>query len=396
MITKNIEIESSVKKAFEHIMKTEIGQDETIPDDLLQMIHQSLSTEQNGRNIEIPLYDQSHQANVCVICDRFITGAADLNWIKKNTLLQHKTRLTIPGINSELQKCYQVSDPDLHELLLSPRARLKKNREYLCCTQCERALQNDRLDKNLTKYAIANNFAIGTLPQQLSGLLTDVTSPLLSPVRPFAYMMSYSGGAHKSTAGTFTFFNQSVEKNIGTFHFPSNTTGNNTVFVVLSGNFTPAQRNIVKTRCSIYVREFNSTFSWLRTNNPIFGKMESVKNCPTLVILEDDAGIDEESEDPNVENHVDIQYWFPNNENPTCSNSVFHSQSDLVDALLNCKEPTLIFTLKNYQPYYKLTLSLVFPTHFPFEECLKHYVNISLPMFQYSDIILVISHMYFR
>ena len=51
MITKNIEIENSVKKAFEHFMKTKIGQDETIPDDLLQVIHQSISTEQNGRNI---------------------------------------------------------------------------------------------------------------------------------------------------------------------------------------------------------------------------------------------------------------------------------------------------------------------------------------------------------
>jgi hypothetical protein len=37
--------------------------------------------------------------------------------------------------------------------------------------------------------------------------------------------------------------------------------------------------------------------------------MESVENCPTLIILEDDdAGIDEESEDSNIENHVDIQY----------------------------------------------------------------------------------------
>jgi hypothetical protein len=58
-----------------------------------------------------------------------------------------------------------------------------------------------------------------------------------------------------------------------------------------------------------------------------------------------------------------------------------------------------------------LTLPLVFPTHFPFgsggieeerrthvsiEECLKHYLNISLPMFQHSNIILVISHIYFR
>ena len=47
--------------------------------------------------------------------------------------------------------------------------------------------------------------------------------------------------------------------------------------------------------------------------------MESSENCPTPTILEDDAGIDEESEDPNVKNHVDIQYWFPNNGDPTCS-----------------------------------------------------------------------------
>ncbi len=66
---------------------------ETISDDILQVIHRSNSNEQNGRNSEIPLYDQLHQANVCIICDRFITGTADLNWIKKNTLIQHKARL---------------------------------------------------------------------------------------------------------------------------------------------------------------------------------------------------------------------------------------------------------------------------------------------------------------
>jgi hypothetical protein len=38
-------------------------------------------------------------------------------------------------------------------------------------------------------------------------MLSDVTSPLLSPIRPFAYIMSYSGGAHKNITGTFTFFN---------------------------------------------------------------------------------------------------------------------------------------------------------------------------------------------
>jgi hypothetical protein len=58
-------------------MKTKVGHDETFPNDLLEMIHQSLSIDQNVKNIEIPFYDQLQQANVCVICDRFITGTAD-------------------------------------------------------------------------------------------------------------------------------------------------------------------------------------------------------------------------------------------------------------------------------------------------------------------------------
>jgi hypothetical protein len=83
-------------------MKTKIGHDELIPDNIMEQIHQLLSREENGEKNEIPLYDQIHQANVCVICDRFITGTAELNWIKKNTLLQHKSRLVISCINSEL------------------------------------------------------------------------------------------------------------------------------------------------------------------------------------------------------------------------------------------------------------------------------------------------------
>jgi hypothetical protein len=72
------------------------------------------------------------------------------------------------------------------------------------------------MDKNPPKFATANNFAIGSLPHYLSNLLTDVTSPLLSPIRLFVFVMLYYGGAHKSITGSYSFFNQDVEKNVGT------------------------------------------------------------------------------------------------------------------------------------------------------------------------------------
>jgi hypothetical protein len=127
-------------------------------------------------------------------------------------------------------------------------------------------------------------------PDQFSNMLSDVTSPLLSPIRPFAYIMSYSGGAHKTITGTFTFFNESVEKNIGALNFHSNISRNSNVYVLLSGSFTPNQRNIIKSRCSIDVRNFTSIFSWLRENNPIFSNMMPVDQCPIPIILDDDTG----------------------------------------------------------------------------------------------------------
>jgi hypothetical protein len=164
----------------------------------------------SGDSSSIPLYEQCHQANVCVFCDRFICGTDELHWIKKSTLLQQKSRHILPNLKNELQSCYTVLDPELQGLLLSPRARFTRNGEYLCCSQCFKSLTNDKLNKNPPKFAIANNFAIGVLPSSLSDSLTEVTSPLLSPIRPYAYVLSYSGGAHKAISGSFSFFNQSV------------------------------------------------------------------------------------------------------------------------------------------------------------------------------------------
>jgi len=77
LISQSIEVELSVKKAFEHLMKTKVGPDEKIPDELLEKINKALSSYTTDNTVHIPIYDQLHQANVCVICDRFITGTAE-------------------------------------------------------------------------------------------------------------------------------------------------------------------------------------------------------------------------------------------------------------------------------------------------------------------------------
>ncbi len=68
------------------------------------------------------------------------------------------------------------------------------------------SLKTENLGRNSPKFAISNHFAIGYLPEILSASITEVSGPLLATVRPFAYVMYYNGGAHKSITGTFTFF----------------------------------------------------------------------------------------------------------------------------------------------------------------------------------------------
>ena len=209
-ISKNVETEEAKKKAFYHMMKTKIENDELFSDEIRETINNVIRDPNNEKAIQIPIYEQCHQANVCVCCDRFICGTEDIYWIHKGLLLQQKRRLTIPNLNTHLSECYQVSDPQLHGLLLSPRARVKVTGEYMSCSLCYKALQLDKMDNNPPKFAISNNFAIGTLPEIISSTITDVTGPLLSPTRPFAYIMSYSGGAHKAISGSFSFFSHNV------------------------------------------------------------------------------------------------------------------------------------------------------------------------------------------
>ena len=410
-ISESIEVEEATKNAFKHLMKTKIKHNEIFTDEIKECISESPMSIGKPYTCSFPIYEQCHQANVCVCCDRFICGTEELSWIRKDELLRQNQRLTLPGITDSLKACYEVSDPELKHLLLSPRARVTCSNEYLCCSQCHRSLRNDMLASAPPKFAISNHFAIGLLPDHLSSKITEVTSPMLSPVRAYAYVLSYCGGAHKAISGSFSFFNQCPENLIGSLKFHSNLSGKSNVYVVLCGNFTPAQKHIIKHRCLVDVTDLAAIYEWLRLNNPFFINLPVFKECPEPVIIEDEDSITEASEDPNVEKLVEIQYWFPNNGDPNSSNSVFHSQKEFIDSLLKDKEPTLIYNSKHYMADYRITLPALFPLHFPFGsggveenrrnrvsvgECLKHFLRLSLPMFQRSDIILVICHMYLR
>jgi len=91
-----LEVTDSKAKAFHHILKTRIPHDEQLSHEILGFIQKQGKIKGSGDSSSFPLYEQCHQANVCVCCDNFISGTDELHWIKKTILLQQKSWLILP------------------------------------------------------------------------------------------------------------------------------------------------------------------------------------------------------------------------------------------------------------------------------------------------------------
>lgn len=101
-----------------------------------------------------------------------------MKFIDKLVLLCHSDQLSVSTykeyydelpLHPEEVNQYQVDDDDLKHLLLSPRSRLH-DQGYECCESCYGSLHYSkrRNQDNPPKYAIANSFVIGHLPEILS------------------------------------------------------------------------------------------------------------------------------------------------------------------------------------------------------------------------------------
>ena len=141
----DIEIKKSVKKAQKYIRRTMVD---------------------NDRNL--------HKALVCVVYDVEITGTERVCHASRGKLLENKDRLSAQRYNENfgdkldplLVKQYEVDD--LSGLLLSPRSSKHETGKYVACSHCYSSLsKHNSQNENPPKHAIANDLAIGYIPEIL-------------------------------------------------------------------------------------------------------------------------------------------------------------------------------------------------------------------------------------
>ena len=98
-------------------------------------MNEKVKSSQMHPGVDFPLAGMWHQANICVCV---VIGSsriqAQLSGSIKQIYCYMKNGLQDEDISVPLQNCYNVLDPELQHCLLSPRARVYSNDEYMCCT----------------------------------------------------------------------------------------------------------------------------------------------------------------------------------------------------------------------------------------------------------------------
>ena len=126
-----------------------------------------------------PENSHKHKSIVCVICNWFIIGTEKIHYLSKDNISAHTQRLSVESYERyyetvlvpEVRNQYMINDGNLKELLLSPCSRKNWN-GYSTCSCCFSGMQPKIIRNKISpKFAIANGFAIGLMPQYYSGQL---------------------------------------------------------------------------------------------------------------------------------------------------------------------------------------------------------------------------------
>ena len=379
---------------------------------------------------------RSHRAIVCIICDCFIIGIETIHKLKIDQIAKHRERLSVKkyeeyygqALKAEVVKQYQVNVEGLKELLLSPRSRRYQD-GFATCACCYNGMSSNKAtETSPPKFAIANGFVIGSLPQVLEWTdkegnrrirkiedddLTDILKAMLSPVRPYGYIFAYTGGSQKSIQGNFQFFELDHNR-LGAVIAHLNQSGiSEHIYVVLCGRMTIEQKQIVRLRAKIDTQLFIDILTWFvkESGHPGYSNTLIPEECPQPIFVEDKKTNNNTDKSVNIDTETNIEsgtYHFSSAQDPTEKNSVFDSTEKFTIAMLKRSAPHLLVYGGSFANTKEMNVEDVLPFAFPFgiggpkmkrrlkvspQKCIEHYMRLSLVQFMDSSSILLLNHL---
>jgi hypothetical protein len=146
---------------------------------------------------------------ICTVCDKLLQPG-QVETLTPDTLSKSIDLLAMAGwneVSAPLKADYTYTGEHgiggdnmwIKDLILSPRgcyitpsSNSRRPEGFSTCEDCNSTLKR----RHMPKYAIANNYMFGTAPDCLTDL-TDIELAMLTPVKTYGYIFTYTGGKQK-------------------------------------------------------------------------------------------------------------------------------------------------------------------------------------------------------
>jgi len=271
--------------------------------------------------------------HVCIICDKFVKPR-NLSVLKPEVVYRNRDLLKPKrwnDVSQSLANCYRyegdtgdevfddTNNDWTSDLLLSPRAHFVRNNDrrvadgFSCCSYCKYALSK----RYMPKYAIANNYCVGTPPPCLI-CLRDVELALLTPTKTYGYCFAYTGGVRKKLKGSLSYYKvdpSSIARAVTHFDVLGM---NRDIVVILHGNMMPEQKCRAREKNQIHTDKIMEALQWLIHNNEEWMRsninlQEISENLRNPVIVDNSRTVEgsEDDANANLEKTETFRVYFP-------------------------------------------------------------------------------------
>jgi hypothetical protein len=245
--------------------------------------------------------------------------------------------------------------------------------------------------------------------------VSEVMRILISPIRPYGYVMAYTGGKHSKIKGHYQFFEMNQERINAGMHALSQNDSN--VHVMMCGPMTTEQKSKIRSMAHIDTQKYIDIMTWLIRNSA----KESIRTIPLpehcfVPRLYDDSrnAVFQPGEKGDKQEETTFgggTYYFSSAHTPSHHTGVFQSTKQFATALLKNHSPKLFVYGGNRVRPHEADLEDILPLAFPFrtggpkfkrrvkvsiDECIKCYMRTALPQFMRNEVIFIMQHAFSR
>ncbi len=237
-----------------------------------------------------------------------------------------------------------------------------------------------------SKYAMANGFVIGSMPQVLQWTtvdgekksrviaeheLTDLLKAMMAPVKPYGSICSSTGGAQKSLRGNYHFFKMDQNRIGGVIHQLNKSRIGEHIYCVLCGRMTVDQKRIIRKWSTLDTQLFIDIMTWFvqQSGHPGFKDTSIPEKCtqPLLFRDSDTNNNTNISVDENFESSYEGgTYYFSLAQDPSEATSVYGSSKRFALGMFQHSAPTLLAFGGTYDNITDVPIENILPFALPF------------------------------